>query len=253
MKGIFPQYSIFSDRMRSAIWKEAVFIFDTNVLLNLYRYEKSTRDLLFEILEQNSGRIWIPYHVALEFQRNRLKVIADQNKRFSDVRKVVDKVRNDMSNSFDSFQLKTRHSSINPQKLTDGFNKLANDFFRHLDDLQKSQQQVNGVDPLKVRVEALFHHRVGNPPSDQHVLDCWSKEAEDRYSRKVPPGYLDSGKDKEEGNEFLHNNLRYKTQYGDYYVWAQILDYVRKNGVKSVIYVTDDNKEDWWQKVESEG
>jgi hypothetical protein len=38
MKSIFPgHYELAPNELRE-LWKEAVFVFDTNVLLNLYRY-----------------------------------------------------------------------------------------------------------------------------------------------------------------------------------------------------------------------
>ncbi len=48
------------------IAEQALFVFDTNVLLNLYRYQSGTRDELLNVLAQLSDRIWIPHHVALE-------------------------------------------------------------------------------------------------------------------------------------------------------------------------------------------
>ena len=73
------------------LWETAVFVFYANVLLNLYRYQSSTRDDLIKVLKKLSDRIWIPYHVGLEFGRNRLNVIAEQKKRFSEVRNAVEK------------------------------------------------------------------------------------------------------------------------------------------------------------------
>jgi hypothetical protein len=54
---------------------ETLFVFDTNVFLNLYGYAKQTRDDFFKIIEVLNERVWIPYHVGLEYQRRRLDVI----------------------------------------------------------------------------------------------------------------------------------------------------------------------------------
>jgi len=91
MRNIFKGYYRPTEDDFKTLWANAIFIFDTNVLLNLYRYQSSTRDALFEVMERLHDRVWIPYHVGLEFQRNRLKVIAEQHKRFSDVRNIVTK------------------------------------------------------------------------------------------------------------------------------------------------------------------
>jgi hypothetical protein len=56
---------------------------DANVLLNLYRFQAGARDELFGALEKVGDRLWIPYQVGLEFHRNRLNVIAEQEAYFS--------------------------------------------------------------------------------------------------------------------------------------------------------------------------
>src|SRR5262245_28120928 len=123
MKGMFPQYAEHAAQEFGSAWQHGLFVFDTNVLLNLYRYQAATRDELLNVLGQLSTRIWVPHHVALEFQRNRLKVIAEQNGRFSEVRRIIEKARSSLFTELDKLQLQKRHSLINPQPLTSGFEK----------------------------------------------------------------------------------------------------------------------------------
>ena len=77
MKNLFKSFYKLNKDEYKTLWQDAIFIFDTNILLNLYRYQSSTRDELLKVIEQLTSRIWIPNHVALEFQRNRLHVIAE--------------------------------------------------------------------------------------------------------------------------------------------------------------------------------
>src|SRR5664279_341625 len=109
-------------------WSKGLFVFDTNVLLNLYRYHKDTREELLKIIDKLSDRIWIPFHVALEFQRNRLTVIATQNNLFSKVRSVVESSRENLEAKMNELQIKQRHALIDPEPLISGFNKLVKDF-----------------------------------------------------------------------------------------------------------------------------
>ncbi len=81
MKNSYKGFRQLSEADFKSLWKTAVFVFDANVLLNLYRYQSPTRDDLLKVLEKLGDRIWIPYHVGLEFERNRLIVIADQKKK----------------------------------------------------------------------------------------------------------------------------------------------------------------------------
>lgn len=68
MKGMFPQYEERTVEEFKSAWKDGLFVFDTNVLLNFYRYQTATRKELIDILHQLPNRIWIPHHVGLEFQ-----------------------------------------------------------------------------------------------------------------------------------------------------------------------------------------
>ncbi|MBP0029400.1 MAG: DUF4935 domain-containing protein [Roseofilum sp. Guam] len=86
MKDLFPSYYRPNQEEFKEIWQSAIFILDTNVLLNLYRYSEETRKQFFSVLEQLSDQLWIPYQVALEFQDNRLVVVQETKKRFQMLR-----------------------------------------------------------------------------------------------------------------------------------------------------------------------
>ncbi|QXG29093.1 PIN-like domain-containing protein [Pseudomonas viridiflava] len=253
MKGLFSQYDYFEGKDYSDAWRSALFVFDTNVLLNLYRYQARTREELLDALRKLNDRVWIPHHVALEFQRNRLKVIAAQGKKFSEVRKLVEGSRADLTKGIASLQLNKRHSHINPEPLIKGFEKLVSEFLSDLESLQQSQQSLTGPDPIKAVVEEIFNKKVGKAFLSQDDVDKKNKEAELRYKLKIPPGYKDDGKDKDDPDEYVHNGLIYKKKYGDYLVWSQILDHAHANKVENLIFITDDAKEDWWSQIDFEG
>ena len=65
------------------------------------------------------------------------------------------------------------------------------------------------------------------------------KEGEKRYTNKIPPGYCDEKNKKDRGKRSL---------YGDLIVWKQTI-LQSKDKKQNVIFVTDDHKEDWWNKV----
>lgn len=258
MKGMFPQYEERTAMEFDNAWKNGLFVFDTNVLLNLYQYQAVTRDELINILNQLSSRIWIPHHVALEFQRNRLRVIAKQNRRFADVRRTVDSARSNLISELGKLQLTKRHSLIDPQPLTEGFSKLTDEkltdeFLSTLDNLRQNQQGLTGPDPIKEKIEELLDGHVGAAPENQAAIDDIYKEADRRFKSRIPPGYEDLDKDKDEPDEYLHNGLIYKRKFGDYLIWRQVLKHTKENGIKQLILVTDDGKEDWWRKIDLEG
>lgn len=253
MKGMFPEYENSRAIDYKAAWDNAIFVFDTNVLLSLYRYRVGTRDELLSVLEEISDRIWIPYQVALEFQRNRLHVIAEQIKRFSDVRRTVEKTKASLINDLGKFRLQERHSLINSEPLLSGFEKLIGEFFDQLEQLEKGQQTLTGEDQIKTKLESLFEGRVGPNFKTQGELDDVQKQGETRYKCNIAPGFEDDSKDSNGPDEFLHAGLIYKRKYGDFILWRQMLSYCASSDRKILIFVTDDTKEDWWRVIEMDG
>lgn len=256
MKDSFLGYYHPTDDELDELWKNGVFFFDANVLLNLYRYPKNARDDLLKVLRQISSRLWLPHQAALEYQQNRLSVIAEQLKKYDDVRKVLTDALNNLSADLASLQLKKRHSTINPDELLEKVKAIFNDFTKNLSVMEKEQPDVYSEDELRTRIDSLFKDRIGQPCKTQEELDILYEDGKIRYEAKIPPGYADSDKSKvKEGGQsfYIYNNLIIKREYGDFLVWSQIIEEAKNRSLKHVIFVTDDEKEDWWWFVESKG
>ncbi|WP_372878624.1 PIN domain-containing protein [Spongiibacter marinus] len=253
MKSLFKGFYRLGEGDFVALWDNAIFIFDTNVLLNLYRYQSSTRDALLQVIEKLSNRAWVPYHVGLEYQRNRLTVIAEQHKRFSEVKNIVESAVSGMRNEFDALQLKKRHSYINPDDLLAKFDEVKSSFVEELGKLESNSISVNSDDEIRNRIDALFEGKIGNPPKDQSEVDEISKDGELRYKNNTPPGFKDSSKDDKKPDEFTYAGITYKRKYGDLIIWKQMISHAKENQIKDIVFVTDDAKADWWWKVDSNG
>lgn len=251
MKMMFPEFKSLSEDEYRAAWKQGLLVFDTNVLLNLYRYQTVTRDELLNVLSTLSKRIWIPHHVALEFYRNRLGVISEQHGKYKQVRDIVNGSVDELHNRISNLNLKKRHSLIKTDDLQNRINEAMKDFLDELQSLEGANQPPLSKDFIKDAIEVLFEGRVGLGPSDQKDVDVLYKQAQFRYDLKIPPGFRDKEKDKNQPDEYLHNGIFYKRKYGDYLVWRQMLEQARSENVGWLIYITDDRKEDWWAKGES--
>lgn len=81
MREMFKGYVDYQEQEYKFIWENALIVFDTNILLNFYRYSKETRKTMFEILDNLKKRLWIPYQVAHEFYKNRVNVIINAQKK----------------------------------------------------------------------------------------------------------------------------------------------------------------------------
>ena len=90
MKNKFSEYYKPSEQEIQEHWKNSLFCFDANVLLNLYRYTPKTRDAFFNSLAKVQERIWVTYQAAFEYQRNRLRVISAQQEAYTEIRNIFD-------------------------------------------------------------------------------------------------------------------------------------------------------------------
>jgi rRNA-processing protein FCF1 len=80
-RGLFDGFegyrTLTDDDYRSALTAGLV-VPDSNVLLNLYRYNEQARADLFAVLQRLGSRLWIPHQVLKEFWRNRESAILDK-------------------------------------------------------------------------------------------------------------------------------------------------------------------------------
>lgn len=253
MKNEFKGFYSLQDTDFKHLWKNATFVFDANVLLNLYRYQESTTEQLIKVIENLKDRIWIPYHVALEYQRNRLKVIANQFVKFSEVRKAIEKGVSSLESDIDGLNLKKRHSTIAPESFIHDINVATKKFLEELKRLESNHFSVTGEDKIRARLDSLLIGNIGSKPIDQKAINAFEKVAEERFKNKTPPGYMDDDKEKSEEPIFSYGDLTYQRKFSDYIIWSQIIEFADKSGLTDLIFITDDNKEDWWFKVKQNG
>lgn len=60
------------------------------------------------------------------------------------------------------------------------------------------------------------------------------KEGEIRYKYNIPPGYKDGKK----------SDI---SKFGDLFIWKEIIEFSKSQQHKTIIFITNDLKEDWWQ------
>ena len=258
MKEKFKSFYQLSEDELKAIWsdKDTIFVFDTNILLNLYQYSQETRDEFFKVLEAIESRIWIPFHVGLEYQRRRLDIVKDEKSVFIKINKKLEDITGIVEKDFSDFNLKDRNPVLFEMK--EKFKKdicdLVESFKESVKTQDDAQPSVRSEDEVRARLDKLFIDKVGEEPNEEFLKKIY-EEGEDRYEKKIPPGYKDSNKEKnpEEAN-FVFNGIGYKRKFGDLIIWKQIVSYSRDSDtLKNVVFITDDSKEDWWELIESRG
>lgn len=234
---------------------ETLFVLDTSVLLNLYGYAEQTREDFFDLLKLLGDKLWIPYHVGLEYQQRRLEVIKSEKAIFNKIIENLNKIEKVFQNDFKQLVLKRRFPKLHEktEELHEEIGKLISSYKKSVTDWDNKQPCVRSHDSIREKLDELTAGKVGEPPKNQDWLDNLYNEGKERYENKIPPGYKDYDKSKSDQNTFFYNGLKYDRQYGDLILWKQLINKAKEENIKNVIFVTDDSKEDWWYIIESRG
>lgn len=247
MKSDFVGYYAPTEQEYKRLWQEGLIILDANVLLDLYRLPASARDELLGVLDLLKERLWVPYHVALEFQRRRLSVIATVRKDTEDARSEAHELFEQLSKRVNSLQIDKRGLGLEAAPLVDGL-KAANDkLIEAIDSAHKAQLDIAVGDPVRDKLDLLLAGKIGTSPVEQKDLDLLTEDGQNRYDNKIPPGFADVDKEKNPNEAvFYHDGLAYQRKFGDLILWRQIIRHAQDNAKKVVLFVTSDRKDDWW-------
>lgn len=217
----------------SQLWENCLFVFDTNVILNIYRYSPNTRNNLIQIFNKISDRLWIPYQAALEYQKRRLDVIVEQESAYEKIKNSLNDTRNKLKSLLNSYKI---HPVINSDNIFNKLDSVFKEIEKELNVLEQEHPNLIESDNLRDEITELFEGKVGSPCSPE-ILEQIYKKGKVRYDRLIPPGFKDN---KKEINE-----------YGDLVLWFQIIEHA-KYTKKPIIFITEDKKEDWWLKYNGE-
>lgn len=245
MRKTFQAYYTPTQQEFAQLWQEGIFAFDANLLLNSYRYSAPTREKLFEILKRLGDRIWLPYQAALEYQRNRLDVIAEQ---FGVLEPTVSHLQHALEG------LRSREGAEHPFIDTGPLRQSIHHAIEQALDLKSQAQEKYDAllrqDSLREQITELFDGKVGACfPPERVTAIC--QEGAQRFKQRIPPGYKDRwkkearSKEEEKDRTGEEAGLEQVRRYGDLLLWYQLIEYAASQK-KPIIFVSDDGKEDWW-------
>ena len=227
MKKLFPGYYRKTEADIKKIWEDGIILFDTNVLLNLYRYSDSTQETLLELINKFSKQIYLPHQAALEYNRNRYEVIAEQEKAYKEFLEKKSLIQKDLQSS--------SKPPFLTSKVDNDLNVVFEKVISEVDDSIKKYCEYLKEDPIYNKISLLFKNKITDSYADDELKEIY-KEGEERFKMKIPPGFEDE-KNKD-GNR----------KYGDLVLWKQVIDLAKKLK-KDIILVTDERKLDWWWKI----
>ena len=250
MKDLFPGYYVPSDEEFSELWQQCIFIFDTNVLLDFYEHHKQTREDFFKVLDVIKDRLWVPHQVILEYHENRIKRIKQAESNFDEAKKILDseasKILEEKTTQALSHNFKSQYFSPEAvEEMRENVKTVFDTFWNKLASYREDLIQVDGSDYIRDKITDLFQGKIGESPVNQAELDEIYLEGQQRYKISRPPGFKDEDK---KDNHYIYKGLVFKRAYGDLILWQQILNEVKSRPLSHIIFITGDNKEDWWRK-----
>lgn len=226
MRSLFPGYFRPTDREFGELWKNCTFAFDASVLLGLYRSTTETQDVFFDVLRQLAGRLFLPYHAAEEYLRNRLTVISLRGDIYEDIKREAEKLAKTLQTAIGD------HALPGKQEILEAANDNAQRIKKLIETaVKKDGPDFSHSDPSRDNLVELFEGNVGAPYTKPRLEEIY-KDGSNRFARKIPPGYKDERKDEPE-------------RYGDLVIWFEMMDHA-KSSKKPLIFLTADAKEDWW-------
>ena len=237
----FESYRVLSSADIQNALQTGVVALDTNVLLNLYRYNDKTVDDLISVATAAGDRLFVPHQVVREFWRNRQSVISGLGSASKDAQSALAKNATSTKDAISRWAKSVAFPDDERITLT-----------QEVDDFYAGLRERIGEEPVRVRAHAptaddallakledLLADAVGPALPD----DEWKaavEEGERRVEHQIPPGYMDVDK--------LESDLQ-EGASGDYLVWRQLLlEGSRRDA--DLVLVTADTKEDWWNRTE---
>lgn len=268
----FEKYNL-SKKHEIELFQKAIIVFDTSSLLDFYSYSKHTQDEIIKtVFSKLKNRLWAPAQSYFEFMKNREKVMMKPIQSYKNLLTKKQHVSDSgdfemIATPLESFQSKDLknikgilQTLIEKTSTTDkhpffkekyfselkskilSFEKQINatneqiksfhqQFKNDIEEKTKNIESIKAKDTILQAFNQFFS--VGKEFTYEETLVIVS-EGELRYRNQIPPGY----EDQKEKSGF--------SIYGDLILWKQILKYssIEK---KPIIFVTNDNKKDWWQ------
>jgi hypothetical protein len=214
------------------LFSEAIIAIDANVLLLPYTVRAQSLSSILEAYRtlRDTKRLLVPAHAAREFAKRRPEKIAA----------VVDSLS---SRALDAKPAeRSRYPLLNSEPEFEALIKIEEEYNNQSRDLSEKHKEASRkvVDKIKawqredpvlsMYREVLPGTIVDTAKTDEEIISdaAWRKKF------AVPPGYKDSGK---------------KQNYaGDVIIWHTLLE-VGAAKKMSMIFVTEEQKPDWWHKL----
>jgi len=237
------------NQMSNKMIENAIVVFDTSSIGKLYHLTEGSKNSLLQILSEYFGdRIWLPSRVWEEYTRHQREFIKQPLGEFYSTPQFL------LSKNHVYFKLlKDFVESL--KKQSDYHPAFSEQYIREITDLYaqlnttvdkirlKTEEQLSErkaeINTLLEKGDSVYDTFVQFSKADnlsyQDILQI-VKEGDIRYKHRIPPGYMDDGKESID-------------KFGDLIIWKEVLDFAKKNE-SDIIFITNDRKQDWYANSE---
>lgn len=164
------------------------------------------------------------------------KSILSSRKTFKEAQDEIDRLKAKATEVTQALESNRLIPSSIPEGLSKGADSLLLEAAKAIEEEIKKHPNFLEDDPILERLYGIFEKSIGDDFSEADKK-VHAKTAEERKNKEIsPPGYMDKDKDGDRS-------------YGENYLfWRQVLEHAKAQA-KSVIIVTSEKKEDWWEIV----
>ncbi len=231
LKSEFPGHFRNGDEIIGAAWKTHTFVFDTNILLNFFRYSEATRKDFETVLENIKDRVWIPHRVAQEYFNRRTTVISGEIGQY-------DKAKTTIAGLIDSLEANRQHPHVSPATLTK-VKSILGELTAELESNSNALADGLHIDSVSEFFNEIFSGKIGVKLTKEEEVALMDEGAK-RFEEKIPPAFNDAHKAKD-----AKTHEEKLSPFGDLIIWKAITEYAKQES-QGIIFITDDGKSDWW-------
>lgn len=235
---VLPEASaVFSFEFKSLkkLTKNCIYVLDTNVLFVPFDSSGENLDDIKSILLnlKKEERLFLPARVAREFANNRAKRIGEL---FLKIRQSKNNLN---SGNFNAEDYPLLQENKNYQELINKYKevkKLIKESRKLLEDVENDVLNWNWNDNVSKAYKEIFTPDIiiEVKKAEKELI----KDLKFRIEHRIAPGYKDSGK--------LDDGI------GDLIIWQTALEVAKQNN-SDLVFVTNDQKNDWFYKQDKEG
>ena len=231
LKRIFPDANSILDiktKKIDEIFKDALFVLDTNSLLAPFQAGKEGIDKIGKIYSTliENERIYIPKQVLREFAKNRSLKISEL---FTNIDNLIASVPTIKPFEYPILSELNVYKTIKDKR--ELILKELKSYNEYLAELRNGITDWNWSDPVSNMYSFTFNEKsiIDTTSSEDELI----KEYNQRIKNEIPPGNKDKTKE--------------TNAIGDFLIWKCILE-LGKEKQKDIILVSNDEKNDWLLK-----